>query len=84
VGSKVTQNGIFGGFDSISAVFKSYETKINMPIRFSTQKSVKIQIFSLVQKISLILLACVMIDLLSHLINDTSDDNIEIRVMTRL
>ena len=42
------------------AVFPGLQAKINVPIVFSTQKSLKIQIFSLVQKVDLILLHSVM------------------------
>ena len=42
------------------AVFPSLQAKMNVPIVFSTQKSLKIQIFSLVQKVDLILLHSVM------------------------
>ena len=49
------------------AVFPSLQAKMNVPIVFSTQKSLKIQIFSLVQKVDLILLHSV-IDAVSYLV----------------
>ena len=49
-GSKSFKKSMFGSFDSILAFFWNLQSKINMPIGISTNKSSKFQTFSFVKK----------------------------------